>query len=66
MGLICFVLFLHHILVEEIILLKLTTSTTSTEGGDYSTSHDQCSLQLTCKAPEGKNLRIKSDSCSFT
>ena len=33
--------------------------------GDYSSSHNKCSLRLQCSAPKKKNFKIKSGSCNF-
>ena len=34
--------------------------------GDYSSSQEDCSIRLVCKAPRKKDFRIKSGGCHFT
>merc|ERR1719219_2135018 len=45
-------------------IVRMDENTTSSGGQDYSFSHDDCSLRMSCKAP--KKTKINAGTCSFT
>ena len=45
-------------------IVRMDENTTSSGGQDYSSSHNDCSLRMTCKAPPKQ--KIKAGSCSYT
>ena len=45
---------------------KIEKMETNRISGDYSSSQEDCSIRIVCKAPRKSNFWIKSGGCHFT